>query len=197
MDLWAGTSGYSYKEWKGSFYPEKIAPADMLGHYAIRLPAVEINNTFYRLPRASVLETWAEQVPDAFRFVIKASRKITHMKRLKDTDEETGYLLDVLQTLGNRLGAILFQLPPNLKKDMDRLRAFMDLLPPATAATFEFRHESWNDDEVHACLRDRNFALCTADTDDDDDDADAITSTADWGYLRLRRDGYGDDELTA
>jgi uncharacterized protein YecE (DUF72 family) len=193
MHVWAGTSGYSYKEWKGSFYPEKLAAADMLAHYARRLSAVEINNTFYRLPKTSVLDAWAAQVPEGFRFVIKASRRITHLKRLKDVDEETGYLLETVTTLGPRLGALLFQLPPNLKRDLDRLDAFLALLPRGPRAAFEFRHESWLDDEVFARLRARDCALCVADTEDGLD-APAI-STASWGYLRLRRPEYSDAEL--
>ena len=159
MDLRIGTSGYSYKEWQGDFYPEKIASGDMLAFYGERLSSVEINNTFYRLPRASVLETWAEAVPDDFRFVIKSSRRITHMKRLKDAGDETGYLMETLGALGPKLGAVLFQLPPNMKKDVDRLATFLDLIPGVPAA-FEFRHETWIDDEVHTLLGERGCTLC-------------------------------------
>jgi uncharacterized protein YecE (DUF72 family) len=193
MKLRAGTSGYSYKEWKGSFYPQDVAAADMLRHYAGKLPAVEINNTFYRLPRASVLETWAGQVPDDFRFAIKASRRITHMKRLKDAGDETTYLLDTLETLGERLGVVLFQLPPNLKKDLPRLEEFIGLLNPDTRAVFEFRHPTWLDDEVFALLRQRGCALCIADVDDEPEPE--IVATAPHGYLRLRRAGYADKDL--
>jgi len=188
MRLSIGTSGYSYKEWKGPFYPEKLAASKMLAYYAERLPAVEINNTFYRLPRAQVLETWSDQVPEDFRFSIKASRRITHFKRLRGADDETGYLLSTLETLGSRLGAVLFQLPPNLKCDVDRLASFLGLLAKGTRAAFEFRHESWHDDAVHGLLRERNFALCQSDSDDAP--LEQVTSTADWGYLRLRRPGY-------
>ncbi|MBT8486043.1 MAG: DUF72 domain-containing protein [Phycisphaerales bacterium] len=194
MHVWAGTSGYSYKEWKGHFYPEKLAAKDMLAYYAERLSAVEINNTFYRLPRASVLDTWCEQVPDDFRFVIKASRRITHMKRLKDAGEETDYLLTTLTTLGPHLGAVLFQLPPNLKKDLDRFRSFLDLLSPGTKATFEFRHPSWIDDDVLTLLRERDFPLVVNDSDDDEP-AVEIIRTAGWGYLRLRRAAYSTADL--
>jgi uncharacterized protein YecE (DUF72 family) len=142
----AGTSGFSYKPWVGRFYPRKIAAGDMLRFYGQRLPACEIDNTFYRMPRADVLAGWAAQVPEDFRFTIKASRRITHFKRLKDTAEETGYLLKVVQELGSRLGALLFQLPPNLKKDTDRLARFLDLLPAETPAAFEFREAGWFDD---------------------------------------------------
>ena len=147
MIIYAGTSGYSYKEWKGPFYPEKFPAADMLAYYAERLPAVEINNTFYRLPKESVLDGWAAQVPEQFRFSIKASRRITHFKRLKETDDETAYLLRALGTLGPLLGVILFQLPPNLKKDLPRLETFLDLLPPRAPTAFEFRHPSWFDED--------------------------------------------------
>ncbi len=193
MKLFVGTSGYSYKEWKGSFYPEDLAAAEMLQFYATKLPAVEINNTFYRLPKASVLENWAAQVHETFRFAIKASRRITHMKRLKGAEDETGYLLETVQTLGPRLGVVLFQLPPNLKKDLPRLQDFIALLTPDTRAVFEFRHDSWRDDEVHACLSDRGCALCIADVDDEP--VPDVVATARHGYLRLRRTEYAPADL--
>jgi uncharacterized protein YecE (DUF72 family) len=193
MKLYAGTSGYSYKEWKGFFYPEKIAPDQMLAFYATRLPAVEINNTFYRLPRKDVLEAWSSQVPASFRFVIKASQKITHMKRLKGADEETRYLMDVVGVLGDKLGVVFFQLPPNFKKDVERLAAFLAALPATVPIAFEFRHASWFDDEAYGLLRSHNVALCLADTDEELEVP--LVSTADWGYLRLRRPGYPADEL--
>jgi uncharacterized protein YecE (DUF72 family) len=193
MNLCVGTSGYSYKEWKGSFYPDDIAAGDMLQHYATKLPAVEINNTFYRLPRANVLENWAEAVPDGFRFAIKASRRITHLKRLKEPVEEMNYLLDAVQTLGPKLGLVLYQLPPNFKKDLDRFEAFLDLLRPDCRSVFEFRHETWYEDDVFALLRDKGCALCIADVDDEPEPE--IVSTAPFGYLRLRRTQYGADDL--
>jgi uncharacterized protein YecE (DUF72 family) len=188
MPLRAGTSGYSYKEWKGPFYPEKTKAAEMLTFYASRLGAVEINNTFYRMPKKNVLETWAEQVPDDFRFAIKASRRITHFKRLKETGEETGFLLGNLEVLGDRLGVVLFQLPPNLKCDIERLDAFLDLLPEGLPAAFEFRHESWLDDTVRDRLRARNFAVVCVDSEDTE--RTPPIRTASWGYLRLRRPDY-------
>ncbi len=195
MELHVGTSGYSYKEWKGSFYPEDLKNADMLTYYGERLGAVEINNTFYRMPKASVLESWAEQVPEAFRFSIKASRKITHFKRLKpEAAEETAYLLETVRVLGRRLGVLLFQLPPNLPKDLERLVAFLDTLPTGAPAAFEFRHDSWKDDEVYDALRAKGAAWVCADTEDGEDD-EPIVSTADWGYLRLRRPTYDDGDL--
>ncbi len=193
MDLRVGTSGYSYKEWKGSFYPQDLAADQMLRFYATKLPAVEINNTFYRLPKASVLEAWAAQVPDHFRFAIKASRRITHFKRLKGAEEETAYLLETLKTLGPRLGVVLFQLPPNLKKDLDRLQQFLGLLTGGTRAVFEFRHPSWQDDEVLDALRARGCALCIAEVDDEP--APEVVATASFGYLRLRRASYAKPDL--
>ena len=193
MKLFAGTSGFSYKEWKGTFYPADLAAGDMLEFYAQQLPAVEINNTFYRMPRSNVLESWSETVADDFRFVVKASRRITHQKRLKDVGEETGYLLNKLEILGDRLGAVLFQLPPFLHKDLERLQTFLDPLPDSLRAAIEFCHASWLDVDVFAALRVHNAALCVADTDEED--TVETLSTADWGYLRLRRANYTDTAL--
>lgn len=188
MSLLVGTSGYSYKEWKGHFYPEDLPEKEMLRFYATRLPTVEINNTFYRLPKESVLTSWAEQVPENFRFSIKASQRITHLKRLKDAGDETEYLLRTVRALGPRLGTILFQLPPNLKKDLSRLQEFLKHIPGDVRAAFEFRHASWFDDDVFALLRSNRCALCIADADDDLEIP--FVGTADWGYLRLRREEY-------
>jgi uncharacterized protein YecE (DUF72 family) len=192
MEILAGTSGFSYKEWKGRFYPDSLPNAEMLSYYSRRLPSVEINNTFYRLPRESVVEGWAEQVPAGFRFVIKASRRITHFKRLKEAEDETGYLLRTVGLLGDRLGAVLFQLPPNLKQDLERLETFLSGLADPGRATFEFRHASWFEDETYDCLRAHGAALCTADTDEGDAE---IVRTAAWGYLRLRKADYSDAAL--
>ena len=188
MELHVGTSGYSYKEWKGPFYPEKLPAAQMLSYYAERLSSVEINNTFYRMPKTSVVENWAQQVPEGFKFSIKASRRITHFKRLKEADEVTEFLLKGVEALGERLGVLLFQLPPNLKCDVPRLEAFCELLPEGTPAAFEFRHESWFDDAVYDCLRARSFAVVAADADGEDEPE--LVRTAPFGYLRLRRPGY-------
>jgi len=193
MAIVAGTSGYSYKEWKGAFYPDDLKASEMLSYYAERLPAVEINNTFYRLPKESVIESWAGQVPDGFRFAIKASRRITHMKRLKEPVDETNYLLDVLGSLGDKLGVVLFQLPPNFKQDLDRLKAFLDLVDGRVKPVFEYRHESWFADETYEILRDANCALCISDVDDEPDPE--VISTADFGYLRLRRMDYSKAKL--
>jgi uncharacterized protein YecE (DUF72 family) len=191
-----GTSGYSYKEWKGNFYPEKLPAKDMLSYYAQRLPAVEVNNTFYRMPKTSVLETWGAQVPETFRFVLKASQRITHFKRLKETEEVTGYLWNAASTLGDKLGVFLFQLPPNFRKDLERLTDFLANLPDPTRAAFEFRHESWFDDEVYDALRSAGTAFCIADDDGAAEPASVI-STASWGYLRLRRESYSESDLDA
>jgi len=193
MEILAGSSGFSYAEWKGSFYPPDLASSKMLAFYGSKLPAVEINNTFYRLPKTSVLEKWRAQVPESFAFAIKASRRITHMKRLKDCAEETAYLVKTVASLGSQLGALLFQLPPYLRCDTGRLEAFLKLLPKETPAVFEFRHESWLDANILALLGDENRPLVWV--DQDDAETGELPVTADWAYLRLRRSGYGPDEL--
>jgi uncharacterized protein YecE (DUF72 family) len=193
VKLWVGTSGYSYKAWLGNFYPEGLASKEMLRFYASRLPSVEINNTFYRLPKESVLLSWAEQAPAEFRFVLKAPQKITHVKRLKEAEGEVEYLFRVGKALGSNAGAVLFQLPPHLRKDIERLKNFLSLLPDDGVVAFEFRHPSWFDDEVFACLRARNCALCAAETDEND--GSNLIATATWGYVRLRRSEYSRADL--
>jgi len=193
MKLHVGTSGYSYKEWKGNFYPEDLPAKEMLSYYSRRLPAVEINNTFYRLPQPSMIENWKAQVPSSFRFSIKATQRITHIKRLNNVADETKYLLETASLLEQRLGVVLFQLPPNFKKDVERLKAFLDLLKPDLPTAFEFRHESWFDDETLALLRERDCALVVSDTDEKP--LTEIISTARWGYLRLRRTAYDENDL--
>jgi uncharacterized protein YecE (DUF72 family) len=193
MNIHVGTSGYSYKEWKGSFYPEKIPAKDMLRYYSERLSTVEINNTFYRMPQPSLLENWKEQVPATFRFSLKAPQRITHFKRLKETEDETKYFLETAAVLGDELGVILFQLPPNFKKDLPRLESFLKQLPPTTRAAFEFRHPTWFDDDVLDLLRRENRSLVVSDTDDLP--TTHIDKTADWGYLRLRRVLYSEENL--
>ena len=193
MNLHVGTSGYSYKEWKGNFYPEDLPAKEMLSYYSQRLPAVEINNTFYRLPQPSMIENWKSQVPASFRFSIKATQRITHIKRLNNVGDETKYLLETAALLEERLGVVLFQLPPNLKKDAGRLKTFLELLPAETRAAFEFRHESWFDDETFNLLRERDCALVVSDTDEKP--LTQIISTASWGYLRLRRTAYEESDL--
>jgi uncharacterized protein YecE (DUF72 family) len=195
MNLYVGTSGYSYKEWKGTFYPEDLPEKQMLRFYGERFRSVEINNTFYRMPKASVLEAWAAEVPGEFKFVLKAPQRITHIQRLKDTADSVSYLLKVAGALKERLGPLLFQLPPYLKKDAPRLREFLGLLPADCRTAFEFRDQSWFDEEVLGLLRDRRAVLCIAEADNDLQIP--FVSTADWGYMRLRRPDYGDVELKA
>jgi uncharacterized protein YecE (DUF72 family) len=193
VKLLAGTSGYAFKEWKGSFYPEKLKNDEMLGFYASRFPAVEINNTFYRLPRENVLLEWASQVPDAFTFAIKASQRITHFARLRpECESAVGFLLNNTAALSDKLGPVLFQLPPNLKKDLDRLRVFLDMLPFDRRFTIEFRHDSWFEDDVLDALRARNVALCVT---EQAEFASPVVSTASWGYLRLHKPEYDDAAL--
>ena len=194
MNLFVGTSGYSYKEWKGSFYPEKIPAKEMLSYYAGRLSTVEINATFYRMPQKSMLENWKEQVPPAFRFSLKAPQRVTHFKRLKETEDETKYFFETAETLGDQLGVVLFQLPPNMKKDLPRLETFLQQLPATPRAAFEFRHPTWFDDDVLEVLKARNLALVVSDTDDMP--TTHIDKTADWGYLRLRRVNYSEENLS-
>jgi uncharacterized protein YecE (DUF72 family) len=188
MKLLAGTSGFAFKEWKGPFYPADLKDDAMLGYYAGRFPTVEINNTFYRLPREHVLLDWASQVPESFTFAIKASQRITHHARIKpEAASAVEFLLKNTSTLGARLGPILFQLPPNLKRDVERLRAFVATLPADRRYTVEFRHESWFDDEVYAVLRARDIPLCIT---EQPDFASPVVATATWGYARLHRLDY-------
>ena len=199
MELYAGTSGYSYKEWKGPFYPEKLPDKEMLSFYGERFRSVEINNSFYRVPKPEVVRGWAERVPGEFRFAMKATRRITHFKKLKDVGEETAWFAGIAGELEERLGAVLFQFPPTFEKDLERLRTFVGLLPDRLPAAMEFRHGSWFDDDVRDCLRAANRALCFA-HEDDDTAADVerrFAATADWGYLRLRGSDYSDEEMEA
>jgi uncharacterized protein YecE (DUF72 family) len=192
MQLYVGTSGFAYKEWKGGFYPEKIAADAMLPAYAARLGTVEINNTFYRMPKESVLTGWASQVPPGFRFVLKASQRITHFARLGDDGGALDYFLRTATVLGEQLGPTLFQLPPNMKQDLPRLEGFLARLPHRWRAAFEFRHPSWFDPATYAALRSSGAALVHA---EDENGATALEPTTSWGYLRLRRPSYTTDEL--
>lgn len=192
MDFYVGTSGYSYKAWKGSFYPDDLPDKAMLEWYGTRFRSVEINNTFYRMPRPALLQNWAEKVPEGFRFALKAPQQITHRKRLREADEAVRYLLEVAATLGPHQGPFLFQLPPRFPKDTAVLRDFLSLFPDNVQVAFEFRHASWFDEETYELLRRHRAALCIA----EDDDVDAPeAATADWGYLRLRRADYDDARL--
>ncbi len=187
MTIWIGTSGYAYKEWKGSFYPEKMAPARMLPYYAERLSTVEINATYYRAPTEKSLANWSAQTPPRFKLTLKAPKRITHEKRLRDCAEETGAFCEIAATLGSKLGALLFQLPPGLQKNLELFDAFLATLPEGSCAAFEFRHVSWLDEEIYARLKARNLALCIADSEDF---STPITFTANYAYFRLRDEGY-------
>ena len=192
MNLYVGTSGYSYREWKDAFYPKDLPGKQMLRYYGEHFRAVEINYTFRRLPAASVLKTWADAVPADFQFALKAPEQITHVKRLKDVSDSVSGFLEIAGKLEQRLGPLLLQLPPNFKKDVPLLHAFLALLPPCRVA-LEFRHSSWFDDEVFGLLRAHHVALCIA--DDENNPTVPVVATADWGCLRLRRPAYGDAAL--
>ena len=196
MNVLVGTSGYSYKEWKGRFYPRELKEAGMLRFYAERFATVEINNTFYRMPSPELVSRWEGEVPAGFRFVLKAPRRITHEKRLHDVADTVERFLDVASRLGAKQGPLLFQLPPYFKKDTARLRDFLQLVPRPVRAAFEFRDPSWEDEDVTDILRAAGAALCLADTDDGPA-APPLVATADWGYLRLRRADYDDEALRA
>lgn len=192
--MFVGTSGFSFDEWVGPFYPEKMRADDRLGYYAERYSSVEINNTFYRMPKKEVLQKWAAAVPESFRFSIKASRRITHQQRLKDEEDSLAYLLGQLEVLGPRCGPILFQTPPYLRKGVDRLRAFVAKIPEGVRATFEFRHETWFDDEVLAVLEPGGHTICIGELDEVKLDR-PLHRTAPWGYLRLHVREYSDEQL--
>jgi uncharacterized protein YecE (DUF72 family) len=190
-----GTSGYSFKEWKGNFYPEKLPQKAMLSYYAERFSTVEINNTFHKFPTEAVVQAWADQVPDSFRFVLKARQIITHFRRLQNAERETDDFIRIASVLKERQGPILFQLPPNFQKDVPRLDAFLKHVAGRAKLAFEFRHASWFDKGVFECLRAHSTALCVAEADDLPT-ADLVR-TADWGYVRLRDEGYTDKGLKA
>ena len=192
MSVWVGTSGYNYPEWKGSFYPETMPAAKMLPYYAERFPTVEINYTFYRTPTEKILDGWNAATPERFKLTLKAPKRITHDARLRDCADRVQSFLETAATLGPKLGALLFQLPPNLKKDLALLDAFLAAFPPRVCAAFEFRHASWLDDEVYARLREKNLALCVADSEKL---STPVEITADYGYFRLRDEGYTPDDI--
>ena len=192
MRVFVGTSGYAYKEWKGTFYPEDLPADDMLSYYGRQFDTVEVNNTFYRMPTAKSVAAWAAAVPDGFTFVLKASQKITHFARLQNADDAVRYFCATALQLGPRLGPLLFQLPPNFKKDVDRLRAFLPLIDPEVRCAFEFRHDSWFAPDTYELLRARNVGLCVADTETG---TTPLEATADFGYLRLRDEGYERSDL--
>jgi uncharacterized protein YecE (DUF72 family) len=190
--IWVGTSGYNYPEWKGSFYPPTLPTAKMLPYYAERFPTVEINYTFYRAPTEKITERWSRATPEPFKLTLKAPKQITHDARLRDCGDTVRQFLDIAATLGPKLGALLFQLPPNLKKDVGLLDAFIERFPPRVCAAFEFRHVSWLSDEVFERLRARNLALCVADSETL---STPVEITAEYGYFRLRDEGYTQDDI--
>jgi len=197
MRYYVGTSGWSYKEWRGSFYPSELPADGMLRHYAGRLPAVEVNNSFYRIPSERVLAGWAEQVPREFRFVLKASRRITHINRLAAVDDSLDYFLKTINVLGERLGPTLFQLPPSFQKELGRLEDFLGRLPRRWRAAMEFRHPSWFEEEVYELLRSRDVALVAVDEDESEGPGAPLVPTASWGYVRMRRGEYDAGSLAA
>ena len=190
--IWVGTSGYNYPEWKGSFYPPSLPASKMLPYYAERFSTVEINYTFYRAPTEKILSGWAAATPEPFKLTLKAPRRITHDARLRNTADAVRGFLETASTLDAKLGVLLFQLPPNLPKDLTLFDAFLDAFPPRVCAAFEFRHASWMDDEVYARLRQRNLALCIADSEQR---STPVVMTADYAYFRLRDEGYTEEDL--
>ena len=192
MRISVGLSGFAYKEWRGGFYPADLPDDGMLAFYATQFPAVEINSTFYRMPSERLLLDWASKVPEGFLFAIKASRRITHNHRLADVADLMDYLVRNVAVLGGRRGPLLFQLPPNMKLDLDRLRAFLPLLPPGWRVALECRHASWHDDKVFSLLREHEVCLVIS---DQEDATTPLVATAPWGYARLHRAGYTDFEL--
>ena len=189
-----GTSGYNYPEWKGAFYPADLPAKKMLPYYAGKFPTVEINYTFYRMPTPKLIAGWREQVPPSFRFTLKAPKRITHDKRLRPADvgESLHGFITAASELGPQMAALLFQLPPNFKKDLPLLNEFLSLLPPKTTAAFEFRNPSWLEDDVYDALKARNVALCIADSETRET---PMVATADYAYLRLRDEGYDDGDI--
>jgi uncharacterized protein YecE (DUF72 family) len=194
VDLRVGSSGFSYDFWKGTFYPDEIDGDQMLAFYAAHFRTVEINNTFYRMPKADVLRRWHDAVPSDFRFAIKASRRITHESRLKETNDNVAYLFRQLEALGDKLGCVLFQLPGNLRKDIGRLTAFFATLPTGSSVVMELRHASWFDDETYDVLATHGIALGANDEDRPDP---PLQATAPFGYLRLRDERYEESVLVA
>jgi uncharacterized protein YecE (DUF72 family) len=190
--IWVGTSGYNYPEWRGTFYPEKMPPAKMLPYYAERFPTVEINYTFYRMPSDKAVAGWASQTPSPYALTLKAPRRMTHDRRLRDCADPLETFCDVARTLGAKLGALLFQLPPNLKKDLARLESFLADMPADMRPAFEFRHESWFAEDVFSLLASKNVALCVADSERL---STPVRITAAHAYFRLRDEGYTTDDI--
>jgi len=194
MRVRTGTSGFSYKEWKGVFYPEKIKNDAMLEYYGEQFDTVEINNTFHRMPRVELLKKWAGKVPEDFSFVLKAPRRISHKKGLAGVTEPLEMFAANAGTLGARLGPALFQFPPWFKKDFEILAGLTAAIPGGFRCALEFRHESWFDDETYGFLSDHRLALVVSDQKIADP---PVVKTAPFGYVRFRRNGYTDEEMTA
>lgn len=192
MKLWIGTSGFQYTEWKGTFYPEALPTAKMLPYYAERFFATEINYTFRQIPSSKTMDRWSSLTPENFRFALKAPQKVTHFAKLRDCADTLRYFHQVTSQLGSKLGPVLFQLPPAFGKDLHQLASFLDEVPNGMRSAFEFRHSSWFDDEVFDVLRRWNAALCIADSENL---ATPIEATADFGYMRLRREDYQSSDL--
>ncbi len=190
--IWVGTSGFQYKEWKGTFYPETLSLAKMLPYYAERFPTTEINYSFRRIPSEKTLANWSANTPLKFRFGLKAPQEITHFRQLRDCTEVLNRFCDVLKTLGEKLGPVLFQLPPSLKNDNALLKDFLATIPAGLHSAFEFRHESWFNDETFAALKSKNAALCIADTEEL---TAPMVVTANFGYFRLRNTGYSKADI--
>jgi uncharacterized protein YecE (DUF72 family) len=190
--LWVGTSGFQYPEWRGSFYPDKLPTAKMLPYYAEHFSTTEINYTFRRMPTVEILERWVVATPVEFKFTLKAPQEITHFRRLRDCQKVVTTFCDTLPALNSKLGVVLFQLPPGFERDIGVLADFLDSLPPGVRVAFEFRHSSWHDDEVFALLKSKNAALCIADSERM---ATPVVVTADFGYFRLRDEGYRDADI--
>jgi uncharacterized protein YecE (DUF72 family) len=198
MRILVGTSGFAYKEWKGSFYPAGFKDAGMLAYYAERFETVEINNTFYRMPKPELMEKWASETPEHFAFVLKAPQRITHIKKLEDCASDVEYFLKSAESLGGKRGPLLFQLPPWMRKDLGKLERFLALLPEGARAAFEFRHVSWFDEETYALLKQGRATLAASETDEKTGElGPPVLATTDWGYFRLRRTDYKDADLKA
>jgi len=189
---WIGTSGFQYPEWKGKFYPEKIKPSEMLGFYSKEFSSTEVNYTFKRIPSQKTIETWRAGTPSDFRFSFKAPERITHFARLVNCGEVLSVFAEAIKPMEKKLGIVLFQLPPNFKKDASRLRDFVQAVPAPVKGAFEFRNVTWFDDETYTILRDHGMALCLA---EDENLATPREATTDFGYLRLRREDYTPEQL--
>ena len=190
--LFVGTSGFSYPEWKGVFYPADLPADQMLRFYSQTFATVEINNTFYRYPKDETLRQWAATVPAGFRFSVKAHRRITHEKRLADVDADVGFLFERTQALGDRLGPLLFQLPPSLRCDFALLEAFLHAQRPRAQVVMEFRHPTWRQERVYAMLEEHRVSLCAAETDDEAQPRERVGPIS---YLRLHKSRYTPEDL--